>query len=176
MVRTLRAFAWLRWRMFVNSLEQTGSRDMLERFSIAIEKLGPILAASLLIPSTLMLSALGAACGYALARGDAQSIVARLPGYVLLAVPLLCLVGPLVMPTGDRTNPIRMLLLPVSRATLYVAQSSAVLGDVWVLLMLPLIACIPIGLLAGGAAGTALFAGLTGVVLLLTVVSIGSAT
>ena len=37
MLTTMRAFAWLRWRMFINSLERTGSRDMLERFSLAIE-------------------------------------------------------------------------------------------------------------------------------------------
>ena len=37
MLRILRAFAWLRWRMLINSLERTGARDMLERFSIAIE-------------------------------------------------------------------------------------------------------------------------------------------
>src|SRR5205085_9287024 len=53
MLRILKAFAWLRWRMLVNALERTGSRDALERFSIAIEKLGPILAGILMIPSAL---------------------------------------------------------------------------------------------------------------------------
>src|SRR3954469_16760538 len=80
------------------------------------------------------------------------------------------------MPTGDRTNPVRLLLLPITRSTLYVAQSSAVLGDVWVVLMLPIVISIPLGLLAGGAAGTAMFALLAGAVLLATVLAIGSTT
>jgi len=45
MFRILRAFAWLRCRMLINSLENTSARDTVERFSIAIEKLGPIMAA-----------------------------------------------------------------------------------------------------------------------------------
>ena len=57
MLRILRAFAWMRWRMFINSLEKTGARDKIERFSIAIEKLGPIMAAVLVIPSVLVLAA-----------------------------------------------------------------------------------------------------------------------
>jgi hypothetical protein len=176
MFTTLRAFAWLRWRLFINSLEQTGSRDMLERFSLAIEKLGPILAGMLLIPSALTLAALGAASGFALARGDLESIPALAPRYLLFAVPLLSIAGPLLMHGGDRTNPVRMLLLPIGRGTLYVAQSAAALGDFWTLLMLPLVTCIPIGLAAGGAPVAALFAVAAGAMLILVVVAITSTT
>ena len=59
MVRIFRAFAWLRWRVLVNSLERTSARDTLERFSMAIEKLGPIIALVLLIPSSIALFVLG---------------------------------------------------------------------------------------------------------------------
>ena len=31
MLNILRAFAWLRWRMLINSLEKTGARDTVER-------------------------------------------------------------------------------------------------------------------------------------------------
>ena len=41
MRRIFRAFLWMRWRVLVNSLERTGSRDTLERFSVAAGKLGP---------------------------------------------------------------------------------------------------------------------------------------
>ena len=174
MVTTLRAFAWLRWRMFINSLEQTGSRDMLERFSLAIEKLGPILAAVLLIPSVLTLASLGGASGYALASGDTQSVLAQAPRYLLLVVPLLSIVGPLLLPAGDRTNPVRLLLLPISRGTLYVAQSATALGDVWVVLMLPLLVSVPLGLAAGGAPGAATISLMAGGVLVLVVVAISS--
>jgi hypothetical protein len=176
MRKTLRAFAWLRFRLFVNSLERTGSRDTLERFSLAIEKLGPILAGALLIPSGLMLAALGAGSGYALAQGDVQSLLVRLPRYILIAVPLLSVLGPLLLPAGDRTNPIRMLLLPIGRGPLYVAQSAASLGDFWILLTLPLVVCIPIGLTAGGAPGAAVIALVAGALLVIVVIAISCAT
>ena len=61
MLRILRAFAWLRWRMFLNTLEKTGGRDVVARFSLAIEKLGPIIAGVLMIPSGLVLAEIGRA-------------------------------------------------------------------------------------------------------------------
>jgi hypothetical protein len=176
MFTTLRAFAWLRFRMFVNSLERTGSRDMLERFSLAAERLGPILAGVLLIPSALALAALGAASGYAIANGETSSVLAQTPRFLLIVVPLLSVAGSLMLPAGDRSNPVRLLLLPISRGTLYVAQSAAALGDVWILLMLPLVGSLPLGLAAGGAPVAALFAFAAAVVLVLTVIGISSTT
>src|SRR3989304_5376359 len=148
MYRTLRAFAWLRWRLFVNSLEKTGSRDTLERFSIAIEQLGPLMAAVIMVPSTLALSVVGAAAGYALARAPsgAPPILFAVARYLLLAAIALCVVGPLMLPAADRTNPVRLLLLPISRVTLYVAQVASALSDPWILVFLPLMACLPLGL------------------------------
>ena len=35
MLRILRAFAWMRWRVLINSLERNSSRDTLERLSLA---------------------------------------------------------------------------------------------------------------------------------------------
>ena len=176
MLTTLRAFAWLRWRTFVNSLERTGSRDMLERFSVAIERLGPVLAGIMLIPSGLALAVLGAASGYALAQADQHTVLASAPRYILIVVPALAVVGPLLLPAADRTNPVRMLLLPISRTTLFLAQSAAALGDIWVLLMLPLVVCIPVGMAAGGAVAGALIAAVAGVLLVVTVLAISSAT
>ena len=34
MTRVFRAFLWMRWRIFVNSLERTGARDTLEELFI----------------------------------------------------------------------------------------------------------------------------------------------
>src|SRR5215212_2710842 len=166
MLRTLRAFAWLRWRMLINALEKTGARDTLERFSLAMEKLGPIMAGILMIPSALLLAAVASGGGYALARGDARSLLFEASRYLLLTGSILCVAGPLLMPAADRTNPVRMLLLPISRGTLYAAQSASAFGDVWVLLTLPLILCVPIGLAAGGAPAAALFALVSGAVLM----------
>ena len=172
--RTLRAFAWLRWRVFVNSLERTGSRDALERFSLAIEKLGPIMAAVLMVPSLLAVGVLGAAAGYLIASGDGDGLVVSLLRFGLLAVPALCVVGPLLLPAADRTNPVRMLLLPIPRHTLYVAQAASALTDPWTLLVLPLVVAVPAGLAAGGAAGAALLTLAAGVALLLFVVGLSA--
>ena len=173
MFSILRAFAWLRWRMLVNSFEKTGSRDALERFSIAIEKLGPLLAAILLVPSAIFLAGLGVAAGYLLAtEGSPMPFAAA--RYLLLPVPVLAAVGPLFLPAADRTNPVRLLLLPISRSTLYVAQSSTAFGDPWNLLMVPLVAGMPLGLLVGGALVPALLGAVMAILLVVTVVGISS--
>ena len=114
MLRILGAFVWLRWRMLINSLEKTSARDTVERFSIAIEKLGPIMAAVLMIPSALLLAAAAAAGGFSLARGE-ESLVFIAAHYLLRVVPIVSIFGPLLLPAADRTNPIRLLLLPIPR-------------------------------------------------------------
>jgi hypothetical protein len=174
MFRTLRAFAWLRWRMLINSLEKTGARDTVERFSIAIEKLGPIMAAVLMVPSALILAAAAVASGFALARGNQQSLFFEAARYLLFLVPIISIFGPLFLPAADRTNPVRLLLLPIPRSTLYVAQSSSAFGDIWVLLMLPIVLFVPVGLLAGGAMVAALVSLVAGVLLVLVIVGITS--
>ena len=102
MIRTLRAFAWLRWRMLMNSLEKTGTRDTLERFSLAVEKLGPIIAGILMIPSAIALAGLAAAAGYAISGGE-PSLLFETCRYILLIVPVLTIVGPLVLPAARRS-------------------------------------------------------------------------
>ena len=175
MLRILKAFAWLRWRMLVNSLEKTGSRDALERFSLAIEKLGPLLAAILLVPSALFLAGLGVAAGYTLAS-DSGAAVFTAVRYILVAAPLLAIFGPMFLPAADRTNPVRLLLLPIPRSTLYVAQASASLSDPWNILLVPLIFSIPIGLAIGGAAMAAVLCLAAGALLLLVVIGLTALT
>ena len=160
--------------MLLNSLEKTGARDTVERFSLAIEKLGPIIAAVLMVPSGLLLAAGGAASGYALARGNQPSIVFEAARYLLFFVPVFGIIGPLLMPAADRTNPVRLLLLPIPRRTLYVAQASSAFADIWVLVMLPFVLFVPIGLATGGAFGVALVALAAGALLVVVVIGISS--
>ena len=174
MLRILRAFAWLRWRMLINSLEKTGARDTVERFSVAIEKLGPIMAAVLMVPSGLILAAAATASGFALARGEQHSLFFEAARYLLFVVPIVSIFGPLLLPAADRTNPVRLLLLPIPRSTLYAAQTSSAFGDVWVLLMLPIVLFVPVGLLAGGAFTAAVVSFLAGMLLVLVIVGITS--
>jgi hypothetical protein len=169
MVRILRAFAWLRWRMLINSLEKTGARDRLERFSIAMEKLGPIMAAVLMIPSTIALAGIASAGGYGVGRGDQFSMLFEAVRYMLLFVPVASIFGPFFLPAADRTNPVRMLLLPIPRSTLYAAQMATSLGDVWIVLTVPIVLFMPLGLAAAGRLGSVLVA-LAGGLLLLAVV------
>jgi hypothetical protein len=173
-IRILRAFAWLRWRMLLNALERTGSRDALERFSIAIEKLGPILAGILLIPSALILAGLGAAAGYALAQAAIRPTIFEVCRYLLLAVTVLAVIGPLFLPAADRTNPVRLLLLPIPRSVLYVAQSSAAFGDPWNLLSMPMLAAIAAGLLVGGEPLAAVLALLAAILFVAVVIGLAS--
>src|SRR6476659_9677059 len=140
MFRILRAFAWMRWRALINAFERTGGRDTLERFSIAIDKIGPIVAAVLLVPSMIGVSALSAVGGYILAAEPGYLPVA---GVILRAFALalsgLAIVGPIFLPVMERTNPVRLMLLPIPRATLYVAQVSGALADPWTVIALPLV-------------------------------------
>ncbi len=174
MLRILKAFAWLRWRMLVNALERTGSRDALERFSIAIEKLGPILAGILMIPSALGIAVLGSLAGYGLAHGVPRPFLVEVCKFLLLAITGLSILGPLFLPAADRTNPVRLLLLPIPRSVLYIGQSATAFGDPWNLLMLPLLAALAAGIAAGGEPLAGLVALLSGILFVIVIIGLSS--
>jgi hypothetical protein len=150
-VRILRAFVWLRWRVLVNALERTGARDAIDRLSLAVENLGPIIALLLLVPSALGMTVLGAAAGFGLATGSWQ-LPFEVLRYLLLAALAFSVVGPIVLPSGDAGNPTRYLLLPVPRTLLYLAHLVGALADPWILLSLPAVIGVAIGMLAGAHA------------------------
>jgi hypothetical protein len=167
-LRILRAFAWMRWRILMNALERTGARDTLERLSLAVEQIGPLIALGLLVPSALALAALGGYAGYRLAGAPPVLPFEAIRLLLGLATGF-CLLGPLLMPSLERTSAVRLLLLPISRRTLYVAQAAGALSDPWILLAMPPLAGIAVGLAAAGAltaAAVALAAGLALLVLL----------
>jgi hypothetical protein len=176
MLTTFRAFAWLRWRLLVNSFERTGSRDALERFSIALEKLGPIVAGLVLIPSAAILGASGIFGGYMLAADPAQAGLFQLGRFVLLVLLGMSVVGPIILPSADRTNPVRLLLLPIARRTLYASQAAGAFGDPWLLLGIPLLMGIPIGLAAGGAPAIAVVAAIAGLALAIVLAGLSTLT
>ena len=174
MRQALRAFLWMRWRMLVNAFERTSARDTLARLSIAIDRLGPILALALLIPSAVALFGLGLAAGFGVATGS-WVIPFEVVRFVMLAGLAMTLLGPIILPARDADHVVRLLLLPISRFTLYVAHVSGALADPWILLMVPLTLGVTLGLAIGlhvVAAAIALAAGLAFVILLAGVTSL----
>jgi hypothetical protein len=173
MLRILRAFAWMRWRVLMNSLERTGARDTLERLSLAVEQIGPLVAIGLMVPSAAGLAILGGYAGYAVPTAD--RVVTFDVFRILLAIgTAFCVLGPIMLPSMERTNAVRLLLLPIPRSTLYVAQSSGALSDPWILLAMPLLLGLPVGLAAAGALLPAVIAIVVGVLLIGTLIGLSA--
>ncbi len=175
MLRTFRAFAWLRWRVFVNSLERTSARDTLERFSIATEKLGPIIALVLLIPSGIALFGLGMTAGFGLTL-PSWYLPVLLVRYFLLLATIFTIFGPIVLSSRDAGNVVRFLLLPIPRLALYISQMAGAFADPWILLTIPVLVGMPLGALVGGHPLVAALTLAAGMALLLLVVGLTSLT
>ncbi|HET7698582.1 MAG TPA: hypothetical protein VFK57_22900 [Vicinamibacterales bacterium] len=173
MGRIFRAFLWMRFRVLVNSLERTGARDTLERFSVATEKLGPIMAMVLLIPTSIFLLILGMTAGFGLATGD-WLVTMELIRYFLLLALALTLIGPIVLPTRDSGSVIRLLLLPIPRLGLYIGQMGGAIADPWIVLIVPVVIGVPIGLAVGLKFAAAAIALLAGVAFMLFVMGLTS--
>jgi len=144
-VRVLRALSWLRWRTLVNTLDRSGRRDVLERFSRTIESLGPILLAVLAVPAFLAAAALGTFAGASLVSGWIPelwvAVRVALVGLLVVAVTV-----PFVAPGGRQLAGMRrLLLLPISRVVLYVTDAVAALTDPWTALAVPLVLAVPLG-------------------------------
>lgn len=168
-----RAFLWMRWRILVNSLERTGARDRLERFSIAVEKLGPIIALVLLIPSSIGLFALGMVAGFGLGTGAWPLAFEGLRFLLMLAMAL-TLAGPLILPSRDSGTVIRLLLLPIPRLGLYIGQMAGTLADPWIILVIPAVLGVAIGLAIALKLLAAVIALIAGLALLLFLTGLGS--
>ena len=158
----------------MNSLERSGSRDVLERFSLAIDQLGPIMAGLLLIPSAVLLAGSGAYGGWSLAQGAIRPLPFEVIRFLLFAACGLTIVGPLFLPAADRTHAVRLLLLPISRRILYVAQTLTAITDPWILLVVPTVAAVPLGIAMGGAPGIAMVSAAAGLGLLVILLGISS--
>jgi hypothetical protein len=171
--RILRAFAWMRWRVLMNSLDRTGGRDALERLSLAVEQIGPFIAFGLLVPSAVILAILAGFAGYWLPTNDRVLTFDALR-MLLLAACGFSIAGPLLMPSMERTSGVRLLLLPIPRRTLYAAQATTALTDPWILLAIPILLALPLGLAAAGAVASAALAMAAGVALLLLLVGLSA--
>jgi hypothetical protein len=162
--------------MLLNAFERTSARDTLDRLSLAVENIGPIIALLLLVPSAAGMAVLGGAAGYGLAT-SAWYIPFEALRYLLFAAIVLSVIGPIVLPAADASSPVRYLLLPVPRQLLYLAQLVGTLADPWILLAAPAVLGVAAGVLVAGkllAAAIALVAGIAFVAVLCGVSSLTS--
>jgi hypothetical protein len=173
MGRIFRAFLWMRWRVLVNSLERTGSRDTMERFSVAAGKLGPIMTMVLLIPSGIAFFVFGITAGFGTATGSMFLPMEVLRYLTFLGIALTVL-GPIVLPTRDGGSVTRLLLLPIPRTALYMAQVAGAFADPWTALMTANLIGVAIGMAVGLSFAGALIALAAGVGFLLFLVGLAS--
>ncbi len=177
MIRALRALAWLRWRLLLNGFRKS-RRDSLERASRLAAVAVPAFLAVLAIPTVLTLAAAAFAGGFLAARSDTARVVLGIVPRALLAVlTFAVLIGPLVRSIQGATLGLaRLVLLPIPRRVLHLAELGAGLADPWILAVLPSLAALPAGLLLSGslAAGAAVLA--AGVTLALVLAALASAS
>jgi hypothetical protein len=174
MIRVLRAFARLRWRLMINSLRPTRRRDAVERASRALQALTPAILVVLFVPAILLTAFLAFLAGSSLGEsgrflGPALTVIRVL----LLLETGFALLAPLVRATqGSGRSPTRLLLLPIPVRAIYLAETLSSLGDPWLAILASGLLFLPAGwsataslmpgllLLAAGGAILALLAGL----------------
>lgn len=176
MTRFLRAWAWVRWRTFMNAIERSERADRLARFSRALEALGPIVVAVMMIPSAIAIMGLGAALGYGMGSGAGWATpLMHALRLMLFVVLLMIVIGPLMLPSGRGLASLpRLLLLPVSHKSLFAGELLGGLAEPWTLLTALCVVMVPVGALVAGNAALAAVTLLGGVALTAALVTLGA--
>ncbi len=176
MIRFLRAFAWLRWRLLLNGVRGSRRRDTLEQISRLLALIVPALIVVMSLGSIVMVAVAGFLGGRALTSGQFPSHVV-----VLVARGLLLVVTALVvfMPVGGAaqttsTKYSRLLLLPIPARGLHLVEVLAGLADPWILFVLPGLVLFGLGLAMGGWLGVAALALAAGAALAALLASLGA--
>ena len=186
MLRFLRAWAWLRWRVKVNAIERSDRADRIQRFTRATEVLGPVMVAVMMVPTALFALALGAVAGFSMGSGAPAGDTSTLSATILeasmhvlrialAAATVLTIVGPVVLPSGRGIASLpRLLLLPISRGALYASELVGGLVEPWMMMTALAAVSLTLGALAAGSLAAALTAIVAGALLLLTLAGIGA--
>jgi hypothetical protein len=158
MIRFFKAFAWLRWRLLINGLKGGRRRDSVERFSRIAALAVPAMIIFFCLVGALLLAIFGFLGGWLAGRGSTNPGGPLLAARVILlgVLAILILVPISSANTGAATSYRRLLLLPISRRSLHLAEVSASLADPWVLFVLPGLFTLAAGFLVAGRFGTAL--------------------
>jgi hypothetical protein len=157
MLRLAAAWAWMRWRLAVNSLSRRRRNDGIETVSRVMAVVVPVLFILVSLPIAAGLG-LG---GWFLGKNMFESremmetavIVAR---FVLGAVTIAMLIAPVLRSGfGAGVTIHRLLLMPVSRHALHMQQIVSAFSDPWLLGIVPAIVLLPAGVAVAGRPGAA---------------------
>lgn len=176
MIRFLRAFAWLRWRLLANTFRRSRRRDASEWTARILRVLVPALLLLLLVPGAIGLGILGWIGGTILGGAGAPVAgVVAVSRTLLGAATLLVVFWPLVQAAqGTATNLDRLLLLPVPRGALHLVEVLAGFNDPFILVFLPGLVLLPAGMASGGAPGAAALALVAGLAFVAALVALSS--
>lgn len=178
MIRQLRAFAWLRWRLLVNGLRGARKRDTLEQVSRILALVGPALLVVMSLGSIVGLAIAGIFGGIALAQDEPgrETIVFIIR---LLAVLMLGVVALMPLSLGAASGAARyarLLLLPIPRRFLHMVEVLSGVADPWVFIPIPGLLLVGVGLAISGALAEAAIAVFAGAALLAAFLSYGALT
>ena len=174
MIRLLRAFALLRWRLFVNGLRGR-RRDALEQVS-RISRLF-VLAVVVLafLPTAVSLALLAGAGGWGLAQGNGKAAAILIGARAVLGLlTVLVVVSPILRFGGSASSMARLALLPIPRSMLWGLEVAAQLTDPWIAAIVPALIALPAGLAAGGDLGGAAIVAVASLAALLYLIALGS--
>ena len=176
MIRSLRAFMWLRWRLLVNAIRGSERRDTLERVSRTLAVMAPIIVLVMSTGSLVAAGILGFVGGRAAATGLVEPatiifIVRVVLGVLLVLIVFMTILAP-VQTMMSSYN--RLLLLPIPRASLHLVEVMANLTDPWITVIVPGLITFAIGLAVGGRAGMALVAAAAGLAIVFVLISIAA--
>lgn len=175
MIRILRAFAWMRWRLLVNGLRGR-RRDSFEQVS-RISRVFVVAVVGLsIVPTALVLAALAFAGAVGIAHGSIRAaLLLQVARVVLTIVTIVVALVPLLRFGGGATSTTRLALLPIPRRLLFAIQMAAQAADPWILAILPALVAVPAGFVAGGSGGAAAWSLLAAGLVLLFLAALGSA-
>lgn len=174
MIRFFRAFLWLRWRLFINTLK--GGSDTVTRLARWGQTVVAVVVPLLFVPAALGLGVAAVFAGKHLGTPGTESDFAVIPARIALGIiTLIVSLAPLVRSIhGSTTGRSRFLLLPIPRSALHLCETASSLSDPWLFLMLPPLLLLPVGWFVWGSATASLVVLAAGLILLLTLTTVSA--
>jgi len=152
MLRHVRAFAWLRWRIMWNGLTKRKGKDTLETLSRIGTVLTGLFVVLFLLPACVGFAGLAIVGGKLISSNpDVQEGTLAITRVMLLILTAAIVIAPVVRSgIGQSINLDRLLLLPIHRRTLHLSETASALTDPWILILLPALFTFPLGLFLDG--------------------------